>query len=299
MPSLRLTLKPARIADDQPQKHPRVLSPAKHVMASPAAELPNGISTPPTTASGAPNPSPPSASATQPNTQSQSQPTASQLSNGQPAAPPVPSHPRNSAQDDGLGKRPSDARLVHLLLSSLGVHAYTERVPLQILDFAYRYTSSILSDAIAYEPPSHNTTSSKKAAKDDEGVSLNALRTAVATRAAQQFSPALPKEFMSDIAAERNRIALPRVEREFGIRLPPERYCFTGVGWGLKESWEEEVDADEVGMDESMSGVGAGGPVGGGMPDTVMGGMEEEEEADEDEFEEVMGLKGDANMTDG
>lgn len=177
----------------------------------------------------------------------------------------------------------------------MGVHAYTERVPLQLLDFAYRYTSGILSDAVAYEPPTSHTAGSKKANKEDDGISLNALRTAVGARAAQQFSPALPKEFMAEVAAERNRVALPRVDREYGMRLPPERYCFTGVGWGVKDSWEEEVEVDDS-MDVSGgSGVGLGGPVGG---DTVMGGMEHDEELNEDEFEEVMGT-GDANMTNG
>ncbi|KAF2476115.1 TFIID-31kDa-domain-containing protein [Lindgomyces ingoldianus] len=261
-------------------------------MASPAAaDLPNGISTPPTTATGAPNPSPPTASSTQAATQPQSQ-SQSQLSKGQTVAQINPAHPLTSLQDSGMTKRPRDARLIHLLLANMGVHAYTERVPLQLLDFAYRYTSGILSDAIAYEPPLHQSTSSKKAAKEDDGISLNALRTAVGARVAQQFSPALPKEFMMEVASERNKIALPRVEREFGVRLPPERYCFTGVGWSVKESWESEGEEDE-GLEGS--GVGAGGPVG----DVPMGGMEEED-VDEDQFEEVMGLRGgDAEMADG
>ncbi|KAF2177695.1 TFIID-31kDa-domain-containing protein [Zopfia rhizophila CBS 207.26] len=266
-------------------------------MASPAAaDLPNGISTPPTTATGAPNPSPPTASSTQPNTQSQPQPSQSQsqpqLSNGQSITQINPSHPSTSLQDNGQSKRPRDARLIHLLLANMGVHAYTDRVPLQLLDFAYRYTSGILSDAIAYEPPSANNTS-KKAKLDEDGVSLNALRTAVGARATHQFSPALPKEYLLEIAAERNRVALPRVEREFGVRLPPERYCFTGVGWGIKETWESEADEDVDLMDGG--GVGVGGPVGG---DTVMGGVEEEE--NENEFEEVMGIgRGDVDMVNG
>ncbi|KAF2661981.1 TFIID-31kDa-domain-containing protein [Lophiostoma macrostomum CBS 122681] len=258
-------------------------------MASPAqAELPNGISTPPTTASGAPNPSPPTASSAQPNPQSQA------LSNGHPAAPIQPSHPATSLQDSGHSKRPRDARLMHMCLAKMGVHAYTERVPLQLMDFAYRYTQGILSDAIAYEPPTQTASTSKKANKDDEGVSMNALRTAVAARAAQQFNAVLPKEFMTDIATERNRQALPKVEREFGVRLPPERYCFTGVGWGMKEAWEDEVE-EEVEMEGGAVRLDLGGPIAG---DTVMGGMEEED-VDEDQFEEVMGVKGDADMADG
>lgn len=50
----------------------------------------------------------------------------------------------NSPVDNGQSKRPRDARLIHLILANYGVNAYQERVPLQLMDFAYRYTSSIL-----------------------------------------------------------------------------------------------------------------------------------------------------------
>ncbi len=215
------------------------------------------------------------------------------------------SFPGTSLQDNGSSKRPRDARLIHLILANMGVHAYTERVPLQLLDFAYRYTSSILTDAMSYEPPAHTSTTSKKRgadkADDDGGVSLNALRTAVGARAASSFAGQLSKEFMAEVASERNRVALPKVEREFGLRLPPERYCFTGVGWSVKEAWEmdENVDDDEeMDLGEGDRATGFGGPVGGdvnGGDDTAMGGMEEEEQ-DEDEFEEAMGLRSESKV---
>ncbi|CAI6339855.1 unnamed protein product [Periconia digitata] len=276
-------------------------------MASPAPEpLTNGISTPPTTAN-AGNPSPPTASSTQANTQQTSQMNGTFASTGPsstaaPAAPINPAFPSTSLQDSGTSKRPRDARLIHLILANMGVHAYTERVPLQLLDFAYRYTSGILSDALSYEPPPpHQTTTGGgrgRAAKNDDdsgGITLNALRTAVAARAASQFTSTLPKEFMTDVAGERNRIALPRVEKEWGIRLPPERYCFTGVGFGVREAWEEDGDDEDM-AEIGGGGAGVGGPVGGGLGaalddgDTLMQGMEDEE--DEELFEEVMGTGG-------
>ena len=52
--------------------------------------------------------------------------------------------PTDSPADNGQSKRPRDARLIHLILANYGVTAYQERVPLQLMDFAYRYTSSIL-----------------------------------------------------------------------------------------------------------------------------------------------------------
>ncbi|CAN9170615.1 unnamed protein product [Alternaria alternata] len=305
-------------------------------MASPAAEnMQNGISTPPATAN-APTLSPPTQlpppSQPQPSQQQQSQTnggTNPNTTTTSTAAAMNPAFPGTSLSDPGTSKRPRDARLIHLILANMGVHAYTERVPLQLLDFAYRYTSSILSDAISYEPPLPTTSGSKKRAAggaaatggaggegdSGEGVSLAALRTAVGARAAGTFQATLGKEFMSEVAQERNRIALPRVEREFGIRLPPERYCFTGVGWGVKGAWEDEEEvADEgVGDDDEMDldggGAGNGGGFGGGpvgaitnggtkeeAKDTDMGGMdEEEEEADDDEFEEAMGINRENN----
>ena len=54
------------------------------------------------------------------------------------------SFPTNSPADNGESKRPRDARLMHLVLANYGVAAYQERVPLQLMDFAYRYTSLTL-----------------------------------------------------------------------------------------------------------------------------------------------------------
>lgn len=173
-----------------------------------------------------------------------------------------------------------------MVLASAGVSAYQERVPLQLLDFAYRYTSSVLSDALAVSAEALSSSTQTNRGGNTHGVgvategnvSLAALRLAIASRLNYSFGGQLPKEFLGEVAAERNRTALPRVEREFGVRLPPERYCFTGVGWGLKEEWDSEVEDEGPGDGDKSQ-------------DTVMkeegadGGGEEE-----DEFDEVMGV---------
>ncbi|MCJ1420663.1 Transcription initiation factor TFIID subunit 9 [Xylographa parallela] len=214
--------------------------------------------------------------------------------------PPPPAHPSttpidapfapSSLHDDGLGKRPRDARLIHMVLANAGITAYQERVPLQLMDFAYRYTSSTLQDALHLTHESYGTAAPAPgagrgggAAVDANAVSLLGLRLSVASRTHYQFSPVLPKEFYQEVAAERNRVALPGVGREWGRRLPPERYCLTGVGWGLKGEWdseEEEGRREEVGKGEAEADfdMGDGGVVGVG-----------EEEGDEE---------GDARMED-
>ncbi|KAL1953341.1 hypothetical protein VTO42DRAFT_2995 [Malbranchea cinnamomea] len=188
-----------------------------------------------------------------------------------PAVATPPQFPATSLQDTGKSRRPRDARLIHMLLASMGVTAYQERVPLQLLDFAYRYTSSTLQDAVylATEGYLGDTTSAKpgEGAGGGKGgqeinITLQALRMSIASRLHYQFQPGLPKEFLMEIAAERNRILLPGVSRGAydanaannanasngivmgGMRLPPERFCLTGVSWGLKEEWESEGEEE-------------------------------------------------------
>lgn len=136
-----------------------------------------------------------------------------------------------------------------MILANLGLSAYQERVPLQLMDFAYRYTSSTLQDALHLTSESHGTgtaASGKNAAlfNDLGAITLQALRLSVESRTHYQFNPALPKEYMIELAQEKNRVALPPVSREPGLRLPPERYCLTGVGFGLKDEWESEGEEE-------------------------------------------------------
>lgn len=76
----------------------------------------------------------------------------------------------------------------------------------------------------------------------------------IASRTHYQFNPTLPKEFYNEVAQEQNQVALPAVGKEWGLRLPPEQYCLTGVSWGLKEEWDS--DGENPGgeeMDEAQN----------------------------------------------
>jgi transcription initiation factor TFIID subunit 9B len=216
--------------------------------------------------------------------------------------------PLTSLADTGDSKRPRDARLIHLVLSSLGIHSYQERVPLQLLDFAYRYTSSVLSDSLRLSAEGYSGAERAggrrggggAGAGDDSTITVTALRQAIASRTGYHFQggAALPKEFMLEQASERNRVALPKVERGYGVQLPPEKYCLTGVGWGLREEWDSEDDEEEV--SRQANGVG-----GAGKEDERMGGldgaMEDEDEEGAGRMEDVFGESGggDTAMTEG
>ena len=169
----------------------------------------------------------------------------------------------SSIDDTGLSKRPRDARLIHMILANQGVTAYQERVPLQLLDFCYRYTSTTLQDALHLTSEfGQNVTGTGKLSStsaDFNAVSLQSLRLSIASRTHYQFSPSLPKEYLLELAQEKNRVTLPPVSTHWGLRLPPERYCLTGLGFTLKAEWDSEGDeeaakdtaANDLNMDTS------------------------------------------------
>ncbi|RAL05291.1 putative transcription initiation factor TFIID, 31kD subunit [Aspergillus ibericus CBS 121593] len=272
--------------------------------AEPSSTQPTATQTSNTTTT-APNPTTSTSTSTNP----------PNTSNAAPIAQPT-QIPSTSLKDTGKSRRPRDVRLIHMLLSSLGVTAYQERVPLQLLDFAYRYTSSVLQDAVHLATEGYAGTtdpgSSTRGASEVNTVSLPALRLAIASRLHYQFQAGLPKEFLMDVAAERNRVALPGASRGFdnlgavkqgqanqsvvmgGMRLPPERFCLTGLGWGMKGEWESEGEEEEEEVEVGEGGVG-GGSGAGGRENGLVGVKGEDDEGgegDEDEdgkMEDVFG----------
>jgi transcription initiation factor TFIID subunit 9B len=241
--------------------------------------------------------SPPS----QPTVSAPSQPTATASSQNTITNPTAP---LTSLQDNGQTKRPRDARLIHMLLSSLGCNAYQERVPLQLLDFAYRHSSSILSDALHLSSDAY--ISQQTRARDappgggfreaDGQVSAPAVLLAIQSRLQYQFGGGnggggLSKEFLLEQAMNRNKVALPRVlQNEWGVRLPSERFVLTGQPWGLKGEWVEREEDDG---DTGVAGVHA--------TVDVMEGVEMEEKGVEDEegegtMEDLFGGDADADM---
>lgn len=207
------------------------------------------------------------------------------------------SEPLTSLNDNGTSKRPRDHRLIHLLLAAYGVSAYQERVPLQLMDFAYRYTSAVLGDALhvqneGYDQAEGATTSkgrggNKNQNKSEEGdISLASLRMSIQSRLGYQFSGSLPKEFLKQLADEKNRISLSTSvktdDRSMvgGVKLPHDRYCLTGMSWGVKDEWdsegEESVDED-ITMPTTQSGdkMQLDGGVEGAEDEEELGTMED------------------------
>ncbi|KAH7027802.1 transcription initiation factor IID, 31kD subunit-domain-containing protein [Microdochium trichocladiopsis] len=229
-----------------------------------------------------------------------------------------------AANPSAQAPRPRDARTIELLLNSQGVTSFDSRVPLLLLDFAYRHTSSILNDALhlsgdpyishaGSKPSASHGAAPSAPAAGDAAVSTNAINVAIASRQAYQFrggsgaggsaGGAASKEWLAELAKERNKVQLQRIPaNEWGIRLPHERFVLTGMGWQLRDKWEEaaaEDDEDDDSSDEddedaakggdAMEGVEAGKADGAKADEGGLGDMLGDElEGDEDEDMEGM-----------
>lgn len=228
--------------------------------------------------------------------------------NTAPSAPPAAglgSIPVGSAAA-AAAPRPRDARLVELLLTSQGVTAYEQRVPLLLLDFAYRHTSAILNDALHLSGDPYISQAGSKpsassgavaAAAGDAAVTANAVKLAISARLGYQFrggssGGGISKDYMQELARDRNRVLLPKVNpNEWGVRLPSERFVLSGTSWGLKDIWDEiseEDEGEEGENNDAMEGIEGpvpteegGDGVEGGTVDDVFGGDVDEEMAEE------------------
>lgn len=187
-------------------------------------------------------------------------------------------------------------------MTSQGVTSYEARVPLLLMDFAYRHTSAVLNDALHLTVDPHTSHAGARAASTagatatligaDATVSANAVRLAIASRQGYQFrggnnSGGLSKEWLQELAKERNKVALPRVApNEWAVRLPSERFVLSGLSWGLKDVWADENSSGDE--DEEMEDA-LGGNTGPGAMDGIEAPDLDDVEAEGGTMEDVFG----------
>ncbi|PKS12812.1 hypothetical protein jhhlp_001024 [Lomentospora prolificans] len=194
--------------------------------------------------------------------------------------------------------------MLELLMTSQGVTAYEARVPLLLMDFAYRHTSAVLNDALHLTVDPHTSHAGARASSTsgatatligaDATVSANAVRLAIASRQGYQFrggnnAGGLSKEWLQELAKERNKVGLPRVApNEWAVRLPSERFVLSGLSWGLRDVWADESSGDEDAEMEDVPGANAGGGAMDGIEAPDLDDVEAEGGTMEDVFGDEM-----------
>uniref|UniRef100_A0A665V0I0 TAF9 RNA polymerase II, TATA box binding protein (TBP)-associated factor n=1 Tax=Echeneis naucrates TaxID=173247 RepID=A0A665V0I0_ECHNA len=118
---------------------------------------------------------------------------------------------------------PKDAQVMIQILKDMGITEYEPRVINQMLEFTYRYVTTIIEDAKIY------ATHAKKSNVDADDIKL-----AIQCRMDQSFTSPPPRDFLLEVARQKNQTPLPLIKPYTGPRLPPDRYCLTAPNYRLK-----------------------------------------------------------------
>lgn len=118
---------------------------------------------------------------------------------------------------------PKDALVMSAILKDMGVIEYEQRVINQMLEFTYRYVTSILDDARLFS--SH----AKKKLVD-----IDDVRLAIQLQMDKSFTSPPPRDLLIEVARQKNSIAMPLIKANVGPRLPPDRYSLTSSNYRMK-----------------------------------------------------------------
>ncbi|CAF97347.1 unnamed protein product, partial [Tetraodon nigroviridis] len=127
---------------------------------------------------------------------------------------------------------PKDAQVMIQILKDMGITEYEPRVINQMLEFTYRYVTTIIEDAKIY------ATHAKKSTVDADDIKL-----AIQCRMDQSFTSPPPRDFLLEVARQKNQTPLPLIKPYTGPRLPPDRYCLTAPNYRLKSTQKKVSSA--------------------------------------------------------
>lgn len=118
---------------------------------------------------------------------------------------------------------PKDGQVIAAILKDMGITEYEPRVVHQLLEFSYRYVTTVLEDAQVF------SAYSKKKNLDLEDVKLS-----VQMQTDRMFTTPPPRELVAEIARTKNCVALPPIKSHAGPRLPPDRYSLISCNFKMK-----------------------------------------------------------------
>merc|ERR1712142_703331 len=147
-----------------------------------------------------------------------------------------------SGNKQNVNRIPQDELAMRSILKDMGVTEYERRVVQQMLEYAYRYTTEILEEARVY---SNHT-------KHKRGIDIDDVKLAV-TNHGDRASRAPPRtDLLHELARIKNQQALPTIKPFSGPRIPPDRYCLSGVNFRAKEASADSGSRNESFEDGTM-----------------------------------------------
>lgn len=117
---------------------------------------------------------------------------------------------------------PRDAKIISLILRSLGIEECEPKVLLQMLEFAYKYVTDVLLDAQSYSEHCGRT-----------NISLQDTKLALQTRIGKHFVTPPPRQYMNDIASVVNSKPLLEYENENMLMIPDPKRALLGMEYDI------------------------------------------------------------------
>ncbi|KAI5634902.1 transcription initiation factor IID, 31kD subunit domain-containing protein [Phthorimaea operculella] len=125
---------------------------------------------------------------------------------------------------------PKDAQVIMSIMKEVGITDYEPRVVNQLLEFTFRYVSSILDDARVFANHAKKKT-----------IDLEDVRLAVQMQLDKSFTSPPPREVLLEVARTKNVNPLPLIKPTCGLRLPPDRYCLAACNYRLKAATKKPI----------------------------------------------------------
>ncbi|OAG29603.1 transcription initiation factor TFIID subunit 9B [Nematocida displodere] len=107
---------------------------------------------------------------------------------------------------------PRDAKIISLILRSVGIEECEPKVILQFLEVAYKYFAELLDDSMLYAAQVGRQTPNTKD-----------IKLAMQTKIGKYFVPPPPRQFMLEISSRINAKPLVVAESSNLIRLPGDK----------------------------------------------------------------------------
>ena len=136
---------------------------------------------------------------------------------------------------------PRDARLMALILQSMGVQDVQPPALMMLLEFANRYLHEVLQDALVYADHAN----SSKSASGVSNITVDDVQLAIQSRVNYSFTSAPNKDALLSLASSLNGIPLPPISDKYGIKLPPAQHCLTNVNFSIIPNPPPEDGSDE------------------------------------------------------
>lgn len=114
---------------------------------------------------------------------------------------------------------PRDAKVISIILRSLGIEECEPKVIIQLLELAYKYSTGVIKDAQLYADHCGRTT-----------ITVNDVKLALQSKVGKTFVPPPPRHYLIEIANSINSKPLSTSEScENMLKVPSKDHFFGGL----------------------------------------------------------------------